>query len=539
MQILMVAGGIGLFIVGMIILTEGLRGLSGEALRRFLARSTRTPLRGAIAGALSTAAIQSSSATTVMTVGFVSAGLLTFSQALGIIFGANIGTTVTGWLVAIVGFKLKLGMVMVPLVLVGALLKLFGRGRMQSFGWALAGFSLLFVGIESMQQGMLMFKGHVTPEDFPEDTFTGRIQLVLLGIAITIVTQSSSAGVATALVALSTGVISFSQAAALVIGMDVGTTFTAALATLGGSTATRRTGYAHVIYNVLTATLAFFLLGPYSAAVTPYITDGDVSNAQIALVAFHTIFNTLGVLLVLPFTRQFEVLMRRLVPERGTPLLRRLDDALLAEPGSAVDAASATVRDIFQRLSGVLGDLLDPNRGPAVRPSRLDSIDEALLATRRYLDQVQTEPRHHATHIRHVATVHALDHLFRLARRCRQEQRLEIVRSDEELVPLSELVKKEALRLRVQFDFGAAEKRLDDLRKTLREERRGYRTDTIAAASTQSGVTSGTLERLDSVRWLHRVAYHLWRVCHHMHTIEDPVSAKPLEAEMDFELAEE
>ncbi len=102
---------LGLFIVGMIILTDGLRGLSGEALRRFLAESTQTPFRGAIAGAITTAAIQSSSATTVITIGFVSAGLLTFSQALGIIFGANIGTTLTGWLVAIVGFKLKLGTV--------------------------------------------------------------------------------------------------------------------------------------------------------------------------------------------------------------------------------------------------------------------------------------------------------------------------------------------------------------------------------------------------------------------------------------------
>jgi phosphate:Na+ symporter len=539
MQIFELAGGLGLFIVGMIILTDGLRGLSGEALRRFLAESTQTPLRGAIAGAITTAAIQSSSATTVITIGFVSAGLLTFSQALGIIFGANIGTTLTGWLVAIVGFKLKLGTVILPLIPLGAMLKLFGRGRLQSFGWALVGFSLLIVSIEIMKQGMVFFEGVITPEDFPEDTLLGRLQLVMLGAAITIITQSSSAGVATALVALSAGIISFPQAAALVIGMDVGTTFKAALATLGGSTATRRTGYAHVIYNILTGILAFVLLGPYSAVVTPLLAGGDVSNAQIALVAFHTIFNTLGVLLVLPFTRQFAWLMQKLVPETGVPLLRRLDESLLSEPGSAADAASATVRDTFQKLSGVLADQLDAKQRIPVHPSRLDAIDEALAATRNYLEQVRTEPNHGTIHTQHVATVHALDHLFRLARRCRQERRLEIVRTDQQLRPLSELLQKEALQLRVQVDFGPAAERLDELRKTLREEQRRYRTDTIAAASLQSGVTTTTLERLDSMRWLHRVAYHLWRVCHHLHTIEEPTSVPAPEAEMDFELWEE
>ena len=250
MHIYALIGGIGLFIVGMIILTDGLRGMSGEWLRRFLAGSTQTPLRGAVAGAITTAAIQSSSATTVITIGFVSAGLLTFSQALGIIFGANIGTTLTGWLVAVVGFKLKLGAVIYPLIPLGAVLKLFGHGRLQSFGWALVGFSLLILGIETMKEGMVYFEGVITPEDFPEDTLLGRLQLVMLGAAITIVTQSSSAGVATALVALGAGLIAFPQAAALVIGMDVGTTFKAALATIGGSTATRRTGYALSLIHI-------------------------------------------------------------------------------------------------------------------------------------------------------------------------------------------------------------------------------------------------------------------------------------------------
>ena len=152
--VLLFFGGVGLFLLGMLVLTDGLQRLAGPALRRGLARFTSSPASGAAAGAVATALIQSSSATTVATIGFVGAGLLTFSQALGIIFGANIGTTITGWLVAVLGFKLDLGLIVLPLVFLGVLLKIFGRGRMQHLGWALAGFSLLFIGIDAMQQGL-------------------------------------------------------------------------------------------------------------------------------------------------------------------------------------------------------------------------------------------------------------------------------------------------------------------------------------------------------------------------------------------------
>ena len=136
---------------------------------------------------------------------------------------------------------------------------------MAHIGTALAGFSLLFVGIDMMQDGMGAFQGLVTPDRFPPDTLSGRLQLVLLGVLVTVVTQSSSAGVAAALAAIASGAITLPQAAAMVIGMDIGTTFTAALATVGGSTAARQTGFAHVIYNVLTGVMAFVLLGPFIA----------------------------------------------------------------------------------------------------------------------------------------------------------------------------------------------------------------------------------------------------------------------------------
>ncbi len=240
-------GGLGLFLLGMSLMTDGLKALAGGSVRKVLTRFTRSPTSGAITGAVTTAVVQSSSITVITAVGFVGAKLLTFPEALGVIFGANVGTTITGWLVALIGFKLSLDEAMLPLVFVGALIHLFGRNRLGKIGFALAGFGLVFIGISMLQGGMAGAQHLVSPESFPSDSISGRLLLVLIGVAITLVTQSSSAGVATAITAVSVGAISFPQAAAMVIGMDVGTTVTAALATIGGDTAVRRTGLAHVL----------------------------------------------------------------------------------------------------------------------------------------------------------------------------------------------------------------------------------------------------------------------------------------------------
>jgi len=161
-SVLTAIGGLGIFLLGMLVLTDGLKKLVGGRLQTFLARRTNSPLSGALSGAATTAVLQSSSATTVAAVGFVGAGLLSFNQALGIIFGANIGTTVTGWLVALIGFKLQIGLLLLPAVLLGVLLRLFARGWWRHAGFALAGFGLLFVGIDFLQQGMKALEGVIT-----------------------------------------------------------------------------------------------------------------------------------------------------------------------------------------------------------------------------------------------------------------------------------------------------------------------------------------------------------------------------------------
>ena len=540
--ILLFFGGVGLFLLGMLVLTDGLQGLAGDALRRGLARFTKNPSSGAMAGAAATAIVQSSSATTVATIGFVGAGLLTFSQALGIIFGANIGTTITGWFVAILGFKFDLGTVVLPLVFLGVLIKIFGRGKVQHAGWALAGFSLLFIGIDAMQQGLAPFEGDVTPDNFPDDTWFGRIQLVLIGALITLVTQSSSAGVATTLVAMQAGTISFTQAAAMIIGMDIGTTFTAALAALGGSTARRQTGYAHVIYNVMTGVMAFFLLTPFAALVDAWIANGGKGNAQISLVAFHTTFNTLGVLLVLPFAKPFARFIVWLVPEGGPPLLRRLDDRLLKEPAAAVEAVIATVGDIARELFDLLIDLLDPTRSRRPDPMRLRAVGQALEVTGAFVEQIRTDPSLSATHQRHLAAMHALDHLNRLHHRCGQRARIRVLASEHRLRRLSGLLLGALSDERRRKDPLQAERVFERLRALLHRRRTTYRRRTVAAASSKQISARTALARLDSVRWLHRATYHVWRILFHMAAaLETPPGealAGPLDTEKEPDIAE-
>ena len=518
-QLLIAAGGLGLFLLGMTVLTEGLRGLAGRSLRRLLTRFTKTPVSGAITGAAVTALVQSSSATTVTAVGFVGAGLLTFTQALGIIYGANVGTTVTGWVVALVGFKLDLGSMALPLLLFGMLMRLFGGTRLRHTGWALTGFSLLFIGIDAMQDGLGVLEGAVTPEDFPGDSIWGRLQLVAIGMAITLVTQSSSAGIATALVALGSGAISFPQAAAMVIGMDVGTTFTAFLATLGGTTAGRRTGYAHVIYNLLTGCMAFALLDFYVDTVSPLLGAGSQGDPQVAVVAFHSTFNLLGVILVLPFAGAFARLIQWLVPERESDLVAGLDPMLLQDPDSATDAVAKALSESGERAFKLLRFWIGrpkENEGSIEDPAQeLEELARGLDAIRAYIVQITFEESDWEGRYRLAHLLHALDHQSRLCSRLS--------------VPPEQSVLDENLRLCRCVSLLAAALPgslwLGDPKRAVRSEkvadilaRHGpaFRNQILAAATREPSSMGAVPTKLDAYRWLERCARHVWSLTHHL-----------------------
>lgn len=514
-------GGLGLFLVGMQVLTDGLKGLAEETLRKLLVRFTQSPLSGAGTGALATAILQSSSATTVAAVGFVGAGLLSFNQALGIIFGANIGTTITGWIVALVGFKFELTALVFPLAFLGAMLNLFTRGWIQKTGWAIAGFSLIFIGIDALQSGMSVLESAVTPDTFPGDSIFGRLQLVGIGILVTIVTQSSSAGVATALVALSVGAISFSQAAALVIGMDVGTTFTAFLATLGRGTAMRRTGYAHVVYNLMTGIMAFCILTPFVMVISNWLALDQAGDAQIALVAFHSTFNVLGVIAIIGFTRQFARLIETIVPDREGERFGELEDRLLRDGTAATDAAAGHASRIALSLAHKLDRIL---ANPSARQHvSTDAEDAALDQLSDYVVRIRTEPGSPANY-RLQSVLHALDHMSRLQRRMAglAQTRLSFGQGD---IQAAVRTLKPILSAIHDGGFtGELVAQLDEARQDFRDQRETLRHAAIAHMTEAELDADIAMRQLDTMRWLHRCTYHVWRMGVHL---ENALSSNP------------
>ena len=510
-------GGLGLFLLGMIIMTDGLRALAGSAIRAALIRFTHSPLSGAVTGAAGTAVLQSSSATTVAAVGFVGAGLLTFPESLGIIFGANIGTTLKGWIIAVFGFKFPLGTLVLPLVLVGAIMRMFARGRAADVGYAMAGFGLVFVGISLMQEGMGGLTDIITPEALPADTLFGRLQLVAVGVFITVITQSSSAGVAATLTALYAGAINFEQAAALVIGMDVGTTVTAAMATIGRSVAARRTGLSHVIYNLFTACGALILITPFTL-FWEYLFPGTLSNnAEIALVAFHTSFNTLGVIVILPFTSRFARMIEKLVPEKKPTYTGRLGEGLLEQPALALTAVQASIHDEFlallRHVNAMLGDNLMGRRAD------LTDLQYALDDTHAYVDRIHLHETRGAEWERMLGIVHTLDHMQRLHERCEEEEDRAITARDSlELSEYSQALVETINGIFTDIEtksWTEASQRAAKTATFIHDQVEPLRESILTKiARDEIGVPEGTL-RLEAIRWLKRVSKHIARVTQH------------------------
>ncbi len=510
-------GAVGLFLLGMGLMTRSLQAMAGPSLRRILARVTRSPASGALAGSVTTAIVQSSSATTIAAVGFVGAGLLTFPQALGIVFGANIGTTLTGWLVALLGLKFGITQLVAIMIFVGALLRAFARGRVAEFGLACAGFGLVFLGIDVLREGLEGLEGGVTPESFPPDTGYGRLLLVLIGMGITLVTQSSSAGVATALTAVHSGTISLAQAGALVIGMDISTAFSAALATVGGNLQARRTGFAHVVFNLLTGVGAILLLSPFLWLANDAVPSLG-ANPEIALAAFHTAFNLLGVVAVLPFAAPFTRLMERLFPEREQRLTRALDRRLAEDPGNAIDAAATASRAIAARMFERVCAALDSGGG--VGEGAETETRAAIREVRKFVTESALPREGSADMKRRLRVFHVLDHLARLERRLAQTERAAAVREDDDLARTARALREAAKSGREILESDHTD--VASVRPFEQAWRSAADTgDEFRQLAIQRAQVAGTsLEelgvKLDASRWLRRVGHHCWRIARHL-----------------------
>ena len=325
LQIFTLLGALGMFLIGMNMMSSGLQKAAGERLRGFLSAMTSNPFKGVLTGLGITSVIQSSSATTVMVVSFVNAGLLTLTQAIGVIMGANIGTTVTAWMVAWLGFKADISILAVPMMLFGFLFSNSKKDQRKNIGELIIGFSLLFLGLSFMKESVPDLRQ--TPEVLQFVTtwssygFGSVLLFLVFGTVLTLVLQSSSATMAITLIMLSMGWIPFNMACAMVLGENIGTTITANIAASIGNTQAKRAAMSHTIFNVTGVIWALILFNPFlklvgfvtenlfglpnPAAEGFVVTEAGTASSTAALYGLsmlHTLFNTINMLLLIWFT---------------------------------------------------------------------------------------------------------------------------------------------------------------------------------------------------------------------------------------------
>ncbi len=358
-------GSLALFLFGMKTMSEGLEKFAGDRLRSILAAMTKNRVMGVLTGILITALIQSSSATTVMVVSFVNAGLMTLVQSIGVIMGANIGTTVTAWIISAVGFKVNIAAFAIPLLAIGMPLIFSGKGNRKSIGEFIFGFSFLFMGLSFLQEaatamnigdmvaGML---AHV-----PQDSFFTILLFVIVGALVTMIVQASAATMAITLMLFGMHIpgFGFEQAAALAMGQNIGTTITAFMASLTANTQARRAALAHMFFNVFGVVAFLIVFYPACDAVSWVVENLMVGgNDLFKLSAFHTAFNIINTLLLIGFVKQIEAFVCKVLPMKAQDedyRLRFISGGLLSTAELSIMEAQKEVHSFAERCQRMAG----------------------------------------------------------------------------------------------------------------------------------------------------------------------------------------
>ena len=357
-------GGVGLFLLGMMLMSDGLKVAAGRTLKNLLERWTDTAAHGLFSGALLTALVQSSSAVTVAAIGFVNAGMLTLERSVWVIFGSNLGTTMTGWLVALIGFKIKIELFALPMIGVGMFMRLTGPDTQRgALGQALAGFGLFFVGISVLRDAFEGVAATIDVTSLATSGFLGIVLFVGLGFLMTLMTQSSSAAISIALAAAAGGLIELEPAAAMVVGANIGTTSTALLASMGATPNAKRVAAAHVAFNVLTGAVAIIIL-PVMLSIVAAI-QGSMHltpDAATSLALFHTVFNVLGIALIWPLTHRLIVWLKAhfVSTEEDLGRPRFLDKNALVVPSLALESLIMELSRLQEISVSIVTTALDP-----------------------------------------------------------------------------------------------------------------------------------------------------------------------------------
>lgn len=523
----LILGGIGLFLFGMQLMTEGLKELAGERLKNILAKFTGGILRSIGSGAFVTALIQSSSATTFMTIGFVSAGLLTFSQSAGIIIGANLGSTSTGWIVSVIGFQINMTLLAMPLIGGGVLLNMMTKQQYKAPLFATIGFGFLFLGIDTMQLGMSGFADGFDLSNWTGEGWLWMIVLIGIGILMTVVMQSSSAAVVTTITALHTGTIDFYQAALVVIGQNVGTTVKALIASIGASTSAKQTAAAHILFNLLTGGIAFFSLHYMVDAVLHVSALAGITEVSIQLALFHTLFNVTGVLAILLIYPWFLKFIGWIFSETDDEdTYTKYLDASVAEIGPvATEAVSRALQVIVKDSASLTADVVENGQLTPNHNTKISRLRKGITSAEQFLSDLSSSepPAGEDEYKRRLALIHVIDHTKRLLNNLQlSNERYEGVSQAEPFTDLKQGLIENARAVSAMEAVYVNEiiEETEANALYLAEQRKELRKLLIEKAAGEEKRVEEGLDLIQGIQWLDRVQYHLWRSVYHLTSVQ-------------------
>lgn len=493
-------GGLAMFLLAMRLMTDGLMLFAGNRLKHLLGSWTSTPWRGVGVGILVTGVVQSSAAVIIAAIGFVNAGILTLRQAMGVAFGTNVGTTITAWLVSLIGLGLQLDALALPILTLGVCVRLFSSSiRWKGLGDALTGFALFFLGLALLKDAFGGLAQTYSAELGSYSTAGSLTGMILVGFTVTLLTQSSSAAIAIVLTAASGGAMSFESAAAAVIGANLGSTSTAALATFRATPAAKRLALSHIVFNLVAGAIALLIL-PLLLKLVALLGDWiNVEGSPAALLAlFHSLFNILGVAIMLPLTgvlaSQLEKLFRSAEEDMGRP--RYLDATLSSTPTLAVSALHKELARLSDILVSLLRDALGGARSTPELTRRAQAIQTLGVAIGNFITGVRPEAMERNTANELAAALYAARYYQESAQLAPGLRRLVQERAqlaEPEANALDKLL--EQVERCLEPDLSGEEAQVKQLIEALRNAHREARRQLLEAAVTGK-LEVATLERL-------------------------------------------
>lgn len=353
-----IVAGIAIFLFGMLSLQKGFKFFTGGMLERILRNATDNVFKRLLFGITTTTVMQSSSLLSVLVISFISAGLLDLAAGIGVIFGANLGTTTGAWLVAGFGLKVNISGYAMPLMVFGVLLQLTKQKNFQGLGHIMLGLGFLFLGIQYMKDGFDAFKGNIDISQYAMTGLRGLLTYVLVGIVVTVIIQASGATMVLIITALAAQQISYENALALAIGSNVGTTITAVIGALGANIKGKRLAGAHVLFNVFTGVLAIVFLHQFVWVVDYLCRDAGIAedNYTLKLAMFHTVFNMAGVIIMLPFSDAMARFLESVMQEKraAVEMPRFLNASALQFPDTAVESVLQETQHLYENATHII-----------------------------------------------------------------------------------------------------------------------------------------------------------------------------------------